>query len=269
MLSTKLASSQFRWLIACGVFAGTLAFAPELLAQEAAEEMEGAGGSTLLDKIISGGWFMIPIGILSLAMITLYVFNGLQLMKSKYIPKNLYHQVLDLMSQVRVRSAIESAAASNSFYGRMMATALPHVDATDPDTLGREAVEDAIADFTVKENANQMVWIQYLSVVAQMAPMMGLMGTVWGMVNAFETLGVGKGSDPSKLAGDISIALMTTLGGLVVALPAIFGYYLFRNALQGNVREAHRAAAESIDAAIAAVNAEQQMARVPEGLAEG
>ena len=241
-------------------------FAPDLMAQEAEA---GAKGTSLLDKILAGGGFMIPIGILSVGTITLYVFNGLQLMKSKWVPKNLEQQIMDLMTQVRVRSAVEAAASSSSFAGRMLATSLPHVDATNPETLGRESVEDAIAEFTARESAGQMVWVQYLSVIAQMAPMMGLMGTVWGMVSAFETLGDAKGSDPAALAADISVALMTTLGGLVVALPSIFGYYLYKNQLNSNIKAAHALAADAMDAALNTVNAEQQMAKVPEGLAEG
>ncbi|MEO0444942.1 MAG: MotA/TolQ/ExbB proton channel family protein [Verrucomicrobiota bacterium] len=239
---------------------------PELFAEEAAAE--GDESRSLLDKIIAGGGFMIPIGILSIASITLYVFNALQLSKGKFLPKRLASDIYGLMQSVHVRSAIDTAAQHSSFYGRMMATALPHVDATDYETLGREKVEDSIAEFTVRETSGQMVWVQYLSVVAQMAPMMGLMGTVWGMVGAFEALGTSKGAEPAKLASQISIALMTTLGGLVIALPSIFGYYLFKNALAARIREVHQAASDAIDAAIAAVNADAQLAKVPEGLAD-
>ncbi len=254
-----------RWMVFGLLLAGAV-LAPDLMAEEAA--VEEPTSRSVLDKIISGGPWMIPIGVLSICTITLYVFNALQLMKGKWVPKVLSHQMLDLMSQVRVRSAIETAAASPSFLGRMMATALPNVDATDPETLGKEAVEDAIGEFTARETSGQLVWIQYLSVVAQIAPMMGLLGTVVGMVGAFEVLGTGKGSDPSRLAAEISVALMTTLGGLVVAIPSIFGYYYFRNRMSSNVKDAHKLAADAMEAAIATVNAEQQMARVPEGLAE-
>ncbi len=261
-----------RWWLFAGVFVMLALFfiAPDLMAEEAADAGDDApidASKSLLDKIVAGGWFMLPIGLLSVATITLYVFNALQTTKGKFVPKALQHQILQLMSEVRVRSAIETAAANPSFFGRMMATALPNVDATDPETLGRESVEDAIADFTVRETGSYMTWITYLSVIAQMAPMMGLMGTVWGMVGAFEVLGVGK-ADPSDLAAKISVALMTTLGGLVVALPSIFGYYLYKNRLNSMVKEAHKSAADAIDAAIATVNADQQLAKVPEGLAE-
>lgn len=228
---------------------------------------EAVKEKSFLDKLIAGGGWMIPIGVLSLSSLGLFFYNALQLKKDRFLPKRLASEVHDLMSAVRVRSAIDTAAASSSFYGRMMAAALPHIDATNTETLGREAVEDSIAEFTVRETAGTMMWITYFSVIAQMAPMMGLLGTVWGMVEAFETLGIGKGAEPAKLASAISVALITTLGGLLVALPSILGYHIYKNQLNARIREVHKAASDAVDAALGAVNAEVQMARVPEGLA--
>ncbi len=241
--------------------------APELMAQDE----EGGGGETksLMTKVIDAGWFMAPIGVLSIAMITLAVFNILQLGKKKFVPDELKDNVLANMADVRVRSAIDISAQDPSYLGRMLTTALPNVDATDPETLGRNGVEDAIADFSVRENPRYMAWIGYFSVIAQAAPMIGLFGTVAGMIMAFDTMGLSGGSDPSKLAGNISLALMTTAGGLVVAIPSIFCFYIFKNRFNRLVSEAQNVAAEGLDLAIATVNADQQLAKVPEGISEG
>ncbi len=224
---------------------------------------------TLMDKIKDAGIFMVPIGILSILMITLAVFNILQLGKKKFVPPVLKQTVLANMADVRVRSAIDASAADPSYLGRMLTHALPHVDATDPETLGREKVEDAVADFSIKENSRYMSWIGYFSVIAQAAPMIGLFGTVAGMIMAFDTMGLSGGSDPGALAGNISLALMTTAGGLVVAIPSIFCFYIFKNMFNKQVGEAQEVAAEGLDAAIATVNADQQLAKVPEGISEG
>lgn len=256
------------WLAAGLVMLAVFLAAPELMAQAAEAAEEPVKEKSFLDKLISGGSFMIPIGLLSVASITLFVYNSLQLAQGRFLPKRLAFDIHELMSSVRVRSAIDTAAANPSFYGRMMATALPHIDATNTETLGRESVEDAMAEFTTRETANSLMWVQYFSVIAQMAPMLGLLGTVWGMVGAFETLGIGKGAEPAKLASNISVALITTLGGLLVALPSIFGYHFYKNKLNARIRDVHKAASDAIDAAVKSVNAEMQMARVPEGLAE-
>src|SRR5690606_36645043 len=107
----------------------------------------------------------------------------------------------------RVRSAIELAASHPSYLGRMVAYSFPNIDATRPEDLGRDQIEDAMADFTVNENRKIMTWVNYISVIAQASPMLGLTGTVIGMVSAFGTLQTSGAADPSQLAGDISVAL--------------------------------------------------------------
>lgn len=270
--------SKFFWIAAAVLFV-FVAFGPDTFAQDPADAAAPAGEAsdapekppeiTLFDRIMQGGWAMIPLGLLSVAMITLIVYNLMQLTKGKFIPEDLRQGVLSNMSEVRVRSAIEQSADSATFYGRMMANSLPHVDATDPESLGREHVEDSIADFTVKEVPSYMSWVGYFSVIAQAAPMIGLLGTVSGMIKAFQTLGISAGADPGALAANISEALVTTASGLVVAIPCLFCFYIFKNKLNGMVARSHEAAREAMDAAIATVNADQQLAKVPEGISEG
>jgi biopolymer transport protein ExbB len=82
-------------------------------------------------------------------------------------------------------------------------------------------------------------------------------------------MGLAGGSDPSKLASDISLALMTTAGGLVVAIPSIFCFYIFKNKFNKLVADAQETAIEGLELAIGTVNADQQLAKVPEGISEG
>ncbi len=254
-------------LILLLVTVGFMFLCPELMAQEEGGE-EQAEKKSLLDKIIAAGPYMLPIVVLSVAMITLAVFNILQLSKGKFVPKLLKENVLANMADVRVRSAIDISAQDPSYLGRMLTAALPNVDATDPEALGRTAVEDAVADFSVRENPRYMTWIGYFSVIAQAAPMIGLFGTVAGMILAFDTMGLSGGSDPGALAANISLALMTTAGGLVVAIPSIFCFYIFKNRFNSLVAEAQAVVAEGLDLSVATVNADQQLAKVPEGLSE-
>lgn len=252
-------------LVIIGLFFVMALFGPELIAQEEGGDAEAAP-TTMWTQIRQGGWAMIPLAIFSVGLIALAVYNFLQLGKKKFIPPELQETLMAHMSECRVRSAIEACAESPSYLGRMMATALPHVDATDAETLGRDDVDDAIAEFTVKENRGYMAAITWFSIISQAAPMVGLLGTVSGMIKAFATLGTSGGSDPSKLAANISEALITTASGLVVAIPALFVFFFFKNMLAKRVAECHTVAFEAMDASIAAVNAEQQFAKVPEGL---
>ncbi|HSP42789.1 MAG TPA: MotA/TolQ/ExbB proton channel family protein [Luteolibacter sp.] len=237
---------------------------PALLAQDVAPASE-----TLLQRwVLSGGKTMFFIGAAVVAFIALTVYNFMALTKTKYCPDDLKAALMDHMTNCRVRSAIELAASHPSYLGRMVAYSFPNIDATRPEDLGRDQVEDAMADFTINENRKAMTWINYISVIAQASPMLGLLGTVIGMVSAFGTLKVSGGADPSQLAGDISVALLTTLWGLINAIPCIIVFYILKNRFNGLVADCVHTAEELLNAAVATVNADTLYAKIPEGIAE-
>lgn len=237
---------------------------PALLAQNAAPVTE-----TLLQRwVINGGSTMIFIGLAVVAFIGLAVYNFMALAKNKYCPDDLKAVLHEHMTNCRVRSAIEVAASHPSYLGRLVAYSFPNIDATRPEDLGRDQVEDAMADFTINENRKAMTWINYISVIAQASPMLGLLGTVIGMVSAFGTLKVSGGADPSQLAGDISVALLTTLWGLINAIPCIIVFYILKNRFNSLVADCVHASEELLNAAIATVNADNLYAKIPEGIAE-
>jgi biopolymer transport protein ExbB len=240
--------------------------APELLAQDAdADADDVVAKKTMLDNVTDAGIWMLPLLLASIAMVALIVYNFMQLTESKFNPPDLKVSLHDHMANCRVRSAIEVASTSPTYLGMMVAAALPNVDATDTDSLGREDVEDAIAEFTVKQNRGHLTWIGYLGVIGQIAPMLGLLGTVVGMMGAFNTLASQGQADPSVLAGDIGLAMVTTASGLIIAIPSIFFFFLLRNKLNGLVASCHNDLSEMLDASHQAVNSDQAMAKVPEG----
>lgn len=224
---------------------------------------------SLLQKwVLDGGETMILIGAAVVGYIALTVFNSLALSKSKFNPEDLKATLFDHMTNCRVRSAIEVAATHPSYLGRLVAYSFPNIDATQPETLGRDHVEDAIADFTINENRKTMTWVNYISVIGQTAPMLGLMGTVIGMVSAFAILKTTGAADPAILAGKISVALLTTLWGLITAVPCILTFYILKNRFNNMVADCVHTAEELLNAAIATVNADTLYAKIPEGIAE-
>jgi biopolymer transport protein ExbB len=94
---------------------------------------------------------------------------------------------------------------------------------------GKAATEEAIVAEVSKENARMQYFISYLSVIGVCTPMIGLLGTVFGMKSAFRTLGVSGVGDPSKLSGAIGEVLICTALGLLIAIPAFFSFYWLRN----------------------------------------
>ncbi|MEZ7956835.1 MAG: MotA/TolQ/ExbB proton channel family protein [Rubritalea sp.] len=258
-----LATSQLK---TAGITLSTILLtAAPLLAQEAAATKEKT--SALQQYLLQGGpltIFIVAFGLISL--IGLSVYNFINLSKAKYCPDDLKGALLDHMINCRVRSAIELSASHPSYLGRMMAYSLPNVDATRPEDLGREGVEDSMADFSISEGRKNMVWINMISLVAQVAPMLGLFGTVFGMIGAFSKLGDGD-TDPSALAGEISVALLTTMWGLIVAILAVFAYFYFKGRYQYLVAECNQTAEELLNASVQTVNGDAQLAKIPEGLA--
>ncbi|MBK1826755.1 MotA/TolQ/ExbB proton channel family protein [Haloferula rosea] len=257
----KLANRSSR--IAAIVTTTVLASAPTLLAQDGAP-----GEKNALQKfVLDGGPTMLFIGLAVLALIALCVFNFINLTKAKFCPDDLKMALMDHMANCRVRSAIELAASHPSYLGRMMAYSLPNIDATRPEDLGRDKIEDAIADFSINENRKGMTWINYISLVAQAAPMLGLLGTVIGMVQAFSILAESGAADPAQLAGSISVALLTTMWGLITAIPSLLAYFFFKNRFNNLVADCHHAAEDLINASVQTVNQDAYLAKIPEGVA--
>jgi len=102
---------------------------------------------------------------------------------------------------------------------------------------GKAASEDAMGAAIIGENSRFQNKIAYLSVIGVIAPMVGLTGTVVGMIQAFAAMGAAGAADPSKLSGAIGHVLHATAAGLVVAIPAFVFYYLLRNRVSHQIHE--------------------------------
>jgi biopolymer transport protein ExbB len=100
---------------------------------------------------------------------------------------------------------------------------------------GKDAVEFALEETAIRESTSLKTNTTYLSVIGVVSPMIGLTGTVWGMIKAFHTLGQSGITDPSKLAGNIGEVLVATASGLIVAIPAFVFFYILRARAQGAI----------------------------------
>jgi biopolymer transport protein ExbB len=98
------------------------------------------------------------------------------------------------------------------------------------DIANKPSMEQAAAETLAEEETRYMIWVNYLNIFATIAPMLGLLGTVTGMIQSFDQLAAGR-AEPQDLAGGIGEAMLTTAGGLIVGIPAMFFYFFFRNKL--------------------------------------
>ena len=101
-------------------------------------------------------------------------------------------------------------------------------------------MEKAMEEASVEEVAAGMKPLNYISMASQIAPMLGLLGTVTGMIGAFNKIGMGKMGDPEALASNIGEAMITTAAGLIVAIPSMIAYFTLKGIYTSNVSRISR-----------------------------
>lgn len=199
-----------------------------------------SGSGNLFGFIKKGGMWMIPLVSLSVIMAGLVVYCFIDLGKRNFYPDKIVTGLKDDMQRADIVHALERAKASPTCLGQVIHGAAEYIGDRGYQVLDDNGLYDAMADASQDFNRGRARTINYLSLVAQAAPMLGLLGTVAGMISAFATLGDTGNSNPGELAASISVALITTASGLVIALPALFFYAFFRDKLTALVGRTDR-----------------------------
>lgn len=175
------------------------------------------------------GWVIVA---LSVAMVALILEHLFSIRRSTLMPPGLADELHQLLSTGQQAQATARAREKSSYLGFVVAAALQETG------FGYTAVEKALEDAAAEQAARLFRKIEYLSVIGVIAPMLGLMGTVWGMILAFGEFAINANPQPTDLAPAISLALVTTLQGLVVAVPALSAFAWFRSRVDEFVAEA-------------------------------
>jgi biopolymer transport protein ExbB len=178
--------------------------------------------------VFSGGWtgFLIVMLLLALSLTAAYlVFEQIMTLRaSELMPEGLASRVRDLLVAERTPDAEEACRQQPSFLSFVLLSGLAEIDG------GWPAVEKALEDALAEQSARLFRKIEYLSVIANIAPMIGLLGTVTGMIFAFQRVASTQGAaGAGQLAEGIYQALVTTVGGLIVAIPALGAFAILRN----------------------------------------
>ena len=196
---------------------------------------------TLLSLVAKGGWIMIFIGIASVVGLWAYVERLLSFSRLKINVEALMQQARGYVEQGRLAEAIQKFEKYPSPAARVVVSAL-RAGGKDKAII-REAVEnEANRQVRVLESKTTI-----LATVAAVAPLMGFLGTVTGMITAFHQIESLQGNvDASVLAGGIKEALVTTAAGLIVGIPAIVGYNHISAMIQKMVGEMEDVGGEMI-----------------------
>lgn len=195
-------------------------------AGEKKAEAEKPRESFLAWMIRASGIFGFLIMLVSFVMVAVIMMIALQLRRDNYLPATFVEQFEQRVRARDFQGAYESAKGSDSFIGRVMSAGMARLQG------GPEEAETGMQEVGEDETMAMEHKIGYLALIGSVAPMLGLLGTVQGMVMSFQVIATSTTSPkPAELADGIATALFTTLEGLVVAIPAIIFYALYKNRL--------------------------------------
>ncbi|MCC9605397.1 MotA/TolQ/ExbB proton channel family protein [Blastopirellula sp. JC732] len=205
---------------------------------EAPVEEDSTPQRTLLDTLMDGGVVGALIGILSIVAVGFIVEHFLTIRKEVLMPEDIAVNLSELVEEGRVDEAIEVCQhpASRSLLAYVVEAGLARYRSSE---FGFAEYKAAVEEAGEEQTGQLYRKIEVLGLIGQIAPMLGLTGTVLGMINAFNTIAATDGAPkPAELAEAIGQALVTTLLGLVVAIPAMVAYSFFGNRIDSLVSEA-------------------------------
>jgi biopolymer transport protein ExbB len=219
-------------MVLAGGYAATTVSTARAQGEEKAPEKkatttEGEGDQNMITHIIqSAGIFFGPLlALVSVALVALIVVLAMEMRMGAAIPPGFVDEFTDVVNRRQFKQAFDLCRADNSFLARVL-------------TAGMSRLQYGIED--ARHNAYNMVdsirsakeqLINYLATIGTLGPMLGLVGTVWGMIQSFMVLATKKEPPVSELAAGISHALVVTLLGIALSVPAIFCNTFFRNRL--------------------------------------
>lgn len=196
----------------------------------------------MFDIIVSGGWLMVPILLCSIIVIAITAERYWTLNPAKIAPRHLLAQVWGWIKNNQVDATKLRELKQSSMLGQILAAGLSN------SKNGRDVMKDSI-----QEAANQVIhelerYISVLGTIANIAPLLGLLGTVIGMIQVFNAIMIQGTGNTEVLAGGISVALITTAAGLIVAIPAMIFHRFFLRRIDSIVVAMEEEAIKLVDA---------------------
>jgi len=196
--------------------------------QDAGGERPGREGMGFIDVVKQSGLLGIILWVallaISIAGAGLVIDSFLTIQSKKIAPDDLVDRVREAMGQGDIIKVLDHCHQEPGPLSNILSSGFSNVEE------GFEVVQEAITVAADLEGEKLMQRVSYLNLVGNLSPMLGLLGTVQGMIYAFQNLGIGAGgAGSSLLALNISQALFTTAAGLAIAVPSVGFYYVFRN----------------------------------------
>ncbi len=200
-------------------------------------EQVGPNTTTLWGLVRQGGWTMFPLGLLSVAAIGLIIHGLVATQSSKMLSPDLVPTLQSELASLHIEPAKNICTGAPCLLTNTLHAGLERVS---EGVLDVNSLEKAMEEASVHEITSGLKPINYLSIIAQIAPMLGLLGTVSGMIKAFQKIGLGGMGKPELLAADIGEAMVTTATGLIIGIPTMFFYFFLKSRYMSNVSQLTR-----------------------------
>ena len=196
----------------------------------------------MFEIFLAGGFLMWPILVCSLIVIAISAERYWTLNPAKIAPKTLLAQVWSWIKNNQLDATKLRELKQSSPLGQILAAGLSN------SKHGREVMKDS-----VQEAASQVIhelerYVNILGTIANIAPLLGLLGTVFGMIQVFNSIMIQGTGNTGVLAGGISVALYTTAAGLIVAIPAMISHRFFQRRIDSIVVTMEEEAIKLVDA---------------------
>jgi len=221
---------RFLILLLCCIAVVSAVYAQPMAAeavQESAKE-----GLSLWMLLRAGGIIGYIIILLSLAAVALIIEYALSIRRSTLMPPGFADDVLKLLTQGQASQALQKCQNDPSALAQILYAGMTQYE------FGWESIEKSAEEATAEQASRLYRKVEYLNVIGNIAPMLGLLGTVVGMVIAFQQMAdTGGYGRAAELAEGIYLALITTVQGLLVAIPCLAAYSLFVNRIATLISE--------------------------------
>jgi biopolymer transport protein ExbB len=188
-----------------------------------------------------GGWMMWPIGLSAVVGLIVIVWKLFDLSTKGARTKKFLRQVDELIAQRKIEEALRLSRDSNTPAGRILAAGL------ERHTEGTDRVMKAIENVGLIELASLESGLVWLATVSNVAPLMGFLGTVIGMIEAFQAIEAAGEVEATLVAGGIKVALITTAAGLVIAIPVNIMHNYFVTRIDRLVLDMEESAQKMVD----------------------
>ena len=214
---------------------------PEMLVSVAQAQTKSFG-SQLVDAL---GIFITPFAILVVGGFTLIIYNGIAIRRKAFVKDDVVQPIMQELQNLNIEGA---KALCDQYKLPVTGVLKGGLERIQDDELDIESIEKGLEETSALELAKPFTWINMLNTIGSIAPMIGLLGTVTGMIGAFNVLTEsGMGGESSKqMAGNIGSALWTTASGLVVAIPTLIAYFIYKTKFGTIVAEVNRVAGEMV-----------------------